>query len=117
MKKIYLVLVVVLAFIIPVMADNGNEKKSVKEESENVVAATYSLQGTVYDPACKETISGATITIEGKKYYSDLSGNFIVPVLDKSKYTVSVDFVSYRNETFEVDLSKTQNLEIRLSQQ
>lgn len=117
MKKFGLFLILSFIIIGSVVADNGDEKGVLKEQAEASVSATYSLQGTVYDPVCNEAISGATIVIDGKKYYSDFSGNFEIPALAKGKHIISVDFVSYQNKAIEVDLDKNQDLEIQLKQQ
>lgn len=117
MKKIALSFVLGCAFIGSMMAENTSENLESNEQTETVAVATFSLQGSVYDPVCNEAISGATIVIDGKKYYSDLSGNFDVPALSKGKHLVSVDFVSYQNKVVEIDLADNQNLEIHLKQQ
>lgn len=118
MKKIGLFIALGFVFVSSAIAGNESEKTIENKEVENTEAtATYSLQGSVYDPVCQDAISGATIIVDGKKYYSDLSGNFEVPTLAKGKHTISVDFVSYQNKTIEVDLDQNQNMEIQLQQQ
>lgn len=117
MKKFGLSMILGLALVGSALANNGNKTTADSEKMENTAAVTYSLQGTIYDPVCQEALSGATITINGKKYYSDLSGNFEIPFLAKGKHSVSIDFVSYQQQTMEIDLDKNQKLEIQLKQQ
>ena len=87
------------------------------EKGNREPAAAYSLQGNVYDPVCRESLSGATITVDGIKYYSDLDGRFFVPELKQGKHTLSVDFISYQSRTMEIDLPASRELNIELKQQ
>ena len=124
MKKITLLLTLAFALSLHLSASNNDGEKTVsskestassKESTENA-AAVYTLSGTVYDPNGNEALSGASITINGKKYYSDLSGNFNIPRLPKGKHTVSVNFISYQSQTVEVDLSKDEDISIAIRQ-
>lgn len=123
MKTIILSLTLALSMSFSLNASNktSNEKKSAMKETAAIESventeAVFTLNGTVYDPNENEALSGACIEIDGKKYYSDLSGNFNIPSLRKGKYTVSVNFISYQSQTVEVDLSKDETIEIAIRQ-
>ncbi len=115
MKKVTLCICLILAIVMNVYAENEKDGNSEKENIENVTAA-YSLKGTVYDPVNKETVTGAIITVDGKKYYSDFSGNFSVSGLSKGKHIVSVDFISYQSQVLEIDLDNNRELAIEIKQ-
>lgn len=120
MKKMVLVFVSMFLMVISTMANpvtNNNTKESAKEAKTEAVEAVYSLNGSIFDPNCDEAVSGASITIDGKKYYSDLSGNFSIPSLSKGEHTVVVDFVSYQSQTLKVDVDNNKELKIELKQQ
>lgn len=116
MKKVILLIFTALILVGNVWAniDKGNE--SAKEQIAGT-KASYSLKGTVYDPICNETVSGASITVDGEKYYSDFSGNFEIPALTKGKHTLSVDFISYQSRVMIIDLNKSEELKIEIKQQ
>ncbi|MCD7924050.1 carboxypeptidase-like regulatory domain-containing protein [Phocaeicola sp.] len=116
MKKITLLIALAFAVICSANADNKkNEKKMSKASTEKAVAI-YSLSGKVYDSNDNEALSGASITVDGRKYYSDLSGNFNIPQLTKGKHTIAVDFISYQSQTMEIDLDKNENVNIAIKQ-
>lgn len=116
MKKITLLLVLAFTLSFSLNASNNNGENSSSKESAGNATAFFTLSGTVYDPNENEVLSGASIMIDGKKYYSDLSGNFNIPRLSKGKHTVSVDFISYQSQTMEVDLSKDEDIRIAIKQ-
>lgn len=123
MKTLSLIIIAAFSMFFTVGANEGKTGKPVKEVAGNIVtgdkeeAAAYALKGTIYDPVCDEAVSGATITIDGKKYYSDLSGNFAIPGLAKGKYKVDVDFISYQSRTMEIVLDENQDIKIEIKQQ
>ena len=112
MKKTVLFIIAILAISWSVNANPKNEKAEVEAAIE-----TVNLTGSIFDSKYDETLPGASITIEGKKYYSDLSGSFSIPNLKKGKYSVTVDFISYQPQTVEIDLIENENLNIELKQQ
>ena len=115
MKKIALLVIIVSGLCLSLNAENGEGNKPETKEVE--AAAAYSLKGNVYDILEAEALSGATIIVDGKKYYSDLAGNFSIPALSKGKHKVTVDFVSYQMQEIEVDLSKDKEIKIEMKQQ
>ena len=116
MKKITLLLLMAFALSFNLSASNNNDEKNSSTETTGNTAALFTLSGTVYDPNENEVLSGASIMVNGKKYYSDLSGNFNIPRLSKGKHTVSVNFISYQSQTIEVDLSKDEDISIAIKQ-
>lgn len=116
MRKITLLLVLAFALSFNLSASNNDDEKSSSKESTENTAALFTLSGTVYDPNENEVLSGASIMVDGKKYYSDLSGNFNIPRLSRGKHTVSVNFISYQSQTMEVDLSKDEDIQIAIKQ-
>jgi hypothetical protein len=120
MKKVACVFASLFAIALSTIADpttNSAEASASEANHETVAEARLSLSGSIYDPNCNEAVSGATITIDGKKYYSDLAGNFQVNELTKGKHTIAVDFVSYQSKTLQVDISESEVLDIELIQQ
>lgn len=122
MKKIYFLLVLALVIFSNLNATNKKDTRSSKAAIENIVPAVenteaiYTLTGTVYDPNSNEALSGAAITVNGRKYYSDLSGNFNIPKLTPGKHTLSVDFISYQSQTMEIDVRKNEKVSIAIKQ-
>ncbi len=102
--------------LLSVNAVNREKENRTENENENEIAV-YSLKGTVYDPQGQEALSGASVTIEGKKYYTDFQGNFNIPQLRKGKYEVTVDFISYCSRQVEIDLNSDQEVHIDIRQQ
>ncbi len=101
-------------------AFTGNREKKSKELAPvERVENTQALQltGSVVDEENKETLAGATISINGKKYYSDLEGKFSIPDVNPGKYEITIELISYKPCTMEIDLSKNRNIHIPLLQQ
>ena len=98
--------------------DNNSEKKSKETASVNRVENVKALQltGSVVDDKNKETLAGATIIVDGKKYYSDLDGQFTISGVNPGKYELTVELISYEPYTTEIDLTKNQNLNVSLLQ-
>ncbi|MEA4916948.1 carboxypeptidase-like regulatory domain-containing protein [Proteiniphilum sp.] len=98
--------------------DNNGEKKSKETTSVNRVENVKALQltGSVVDDKNKETLAGATIIVDGKKYYSDLDGQFSISEITPGKYKVTVELISYEPYTTEIDLKKNQKLNVSLLQ-
>jgi hypothetical protein len=113
MKKIALILWIGLFLVCNASANDEKGKGTAGEQP----IASYSLKGKVYDPVCREAISGATVTVDGIKFYSDLSGNFFVSELNKGKHSILVDFISYQSQAMEIDINTSRELQIELKQQ
>jgi hypothetical protein len=102
--------------LFPVCYAGASDDKGKSATAEQP-AASYSLKGKVYDPVCGEAIPGATVTVDGSKYYSDFAGNFFVSGLEKGKHSLSVDFISYRSQTMEIEMNTSREVDIELRQQ
>lgn len=98
--------------------DKNSENKSKETTSVNNVESVKSLQltGSVVDNKNKETLAGAAIIVDGKKYYSDLEGQFSITGVNPGKYEVKVELISYEPYTMEVDLTQNKNLNVSLLQ-
>jgi hypothetical protein len=116
MKKITLLLTLAFALFFNLSASENNDEKNSSMEPTGNTIALFTLSGTVYDSNGNEILSGASIMVDGKKYYSDLSGNFIIPRLPKGKHTLSVSFISYQSQTIEINLSKDEDIRIAIKQ-
>lgn len=60
----------------------------------------------VIDKETNENIAGASIFIDGKKYYSDLDGVLTIEQGNINK-TVSIEFISYQQKEFKLSENKT----------
>jgi PEGA domain. len=98
--------------------ENSNEKKGKDSKSVTLVEKVNALQltGSVVDEKNKETLAGAAITVDGKKYYSDLDGNFSISDVTPGKHKITVELISYEPASTEIDLTKNQNVNISLLQ-
>lgn len=100
-------------------ADKNNNENKVKE-AEAVTAAgnvnSMQIHGSVIDKNNSETLAGATVFINGKKYYSDLDGNFTLTDIQPGKHTIRVELISYEPSQMEIDLANNRKLNIVLSQ-
>ena len=116
------VLVLATSFLISVSAFADSEIKNNEKVNETEVVSTIDnvnilqLNGVVVDENTNETLAGATITVDGKKYYSNLDGNFLVKDVKPGRYELQVDLISYEPITMVLDLSENQNLNINLHQ-
>ena len=77
---------------------------------------TVQLTGSVVDDKNKETLAGATIYVDGKKYYSNLDGDFSISDMKPGKYQIKVEFISYKPVVVEVDVNKNERININLPQ-
>ena len=100
------------------VSNNKEVKKSNETELVANVASRESLQltGVVVDKKNNETLAGASILVDGRKFYSDLDGKFSVNDVKPGKYEMVVELISYEPISMQVDLSKNQSLNINLNQ-
>ncbi len=82
----------------------------------SVFANTVQLSGFVIDKENNEELAGASISVDGKKYYSDLDGNFSIDNLTPGKCQIKVELISYQPVTLEIDVSKDESININLQQ-
>ncbi|KUK78646.1 MAG: hypothetical protein XD92_0149 [Proteiniphilum acetatigenes] len=107
------------SLLITVSAFAGTESNEAKKENESQPAApvemvqTLQLTGSVVDEKNQEALAGAAIVVDGRKYYSDLDGNFAIKNVKPGRYSVMVELISYESATMEVDLSGS-NRELKI---
>jgi len=89
------------------------------KEGHNETAAevkTVQLTGSVTDNKNNEALAGATLIIDGKKYYSDLDGNFAISNMKSGKYELKVELISYKSTVVEVEVNSNEQIRINLQQ-
>lgn len=118
--KLLFLLVSALSISLSLLADTdkGNVRK---ETGSNRVVVTESvnvsqLDGIIVDAENNETLAGASIVVNGDKYYSDLEGRFTIPNLKPGKQELTVELISYEMASVEVDCSSDQRITIKLLQ-
>ncbi len=119
MKKLISTLFTVIACTAFAMAGNNNAENKTKEVNTNTKMEQVSpvcVSGTIVDTKSDETLAGATIMIDGKKYYSDLDGKFNLPSLTPGKYRLAVEMISYNNQEMVINVQKDLNVKIQLTQ-
>ncbi|WP_294069985.1 carboxypeptidase-like regulatory domain-containing protein [Proteiniphilum sp. UBA1028] len=99
-------------------AGNNHGEETTETKSVALVENVEALQltGSVVDEKNNETLAGAAIVVDGKKYYSDLDGKFTITGVKPGKYALQVELISYEPVSMEVDLAGNQNLHISLLQ-
>lgn len=118
MKSILILTALFISFSTFASTDKNSEKKGEESHVVAVVESVNALQltGTVVDDKNNETLAGASILVDGKKYYSDLDGNFTISDVKPGKYELTVELISYEPVSIEVDLSRNQKVNIGLLQ-
>ena len=110
MKSILILVASVLVSVSAFAADTSVEKKCEKN------VKTVQLTGSIMDDKNQETLAGATVYVDGKKYYSDLDGNFSISDVKAGKCQIKVELISYKPVVVEVDVNKDENINISLLQ-
>ncbi len=98
------ILLVVVLGISATMFANNNEtilKKAV-------------VKGKVLDN--HESLTGVKIMVDNipTTVYTDFEGNFMLNNLTQGKHTFSFSMVAYENKIIEIDLTESQNIEVKL---
>lgn len=94
---------------------SNKETEVVAVSSENS-AASVQLIGSIIDNENNETLAGATLYVNGSKYYSDLDGNFVLPNLTPGKHQIRVELISYKTSEVEIDVQANKKMDIHLVQ-
>ncbi len=84
--------------------------------TNNSNTTTVQLTGFVVDDRNNETLAGATVYVDGKRYYSDLDGNFSISDVKAGKCQIKVELISYQPVTIEIEVNKNANVIIPLPQ-
>lgn len=120
MKPVLFIIVsLLISFSVAADTDSKNNKKVNESESISVIEKANAIQltGSVVDKKNNEMLAGASILVNGKKYYSDLDGQFVINDVTPGKYEMVVELISYEPQTLELDLTRSQNLSVDLNQQ
>jgi len=113
MKKTLFISIISFMFLSMNISASGNPVPEPKPEAQ---VQTTVLRGMVFDKLTNETLAGAAITANGKKVYTDLDGNFTLPNLCGDKCQLKISFISYEEQTIDIDTNSTQSLQIKLQQ-
>ncbi len=99
-------------------SDSNETKKANNSPSVTRIETGNALQikGLVVDQKNKETLAGAKVVVDGKKYYSDLDGNFTIAGVKPGKYDLTVEMISYEPVTLELDLTVNRSVSVSLMQ-
>lgn len=122
MRHIKPIFLLVAAFLISISLHADTEKGDVKKGAEsspvviNEGVKALQLLGTIVDAENNETLAGASIIVNGEKYYSDLEGKFTIPHIKPGKQELIVELISYEPVSIEVDGSKDRTITIKLLQ-
>ena len=117
-------IVLIASALISVSAFATTDKSSKKSNKETEVVAVSSenstasvqLFGSIIDNENNETLAGATLYVNGSKYYSDLDGNFVLPNLTPGKHQIRVELISYKTSEVEIDVQANKKMDIHLVQ-
>jgi len=88
--------------------------KSENSNAETKLATKKMITGKVIDPVTNEAIAGATVSINGKKVFTDFEGNFEVENPKNKSCEMTVSMISYSTKTVVLDVEKKQELVIDL---
>lgn len=73
------------------------------------------VKGRVLDQ--KESLTGVKVLVDNvpTTIYTDFDGNFMLSNLLQGKHTISFSMVAYENKVIEMDLTESQNIEVKLN--
>lgn len=94
----------------------ASDKDTPKTTENNNVVSTYSVSGKVIDQKIGETLVGATVTVNGKKVFTDLEGNFTVNNVSGDNCEIQVNMISYKPEVIKVSVNESKNIQVALKQ-
>lgn len=107
-SKSILIFAVSVLLSVPAFASTNIENK------ENANVETVQMTGSIKDYKNNETLVGATVYVDGKKYYSDLDGNFYITNMKPGEYQIKVELISYQAATVEIEVKKDEAITIKL---
>ena len=96
-------------FLIYFTASAINDKTPKNDENTN-------FQGKVIDKQTGEYLVGVVIEVGGTdiKAYSDLDGNYTINGLKDGKYTLTVNYISYRKDIRVIEVKAKENKNINI---
>ena len=115
MKSIFILAAFVLISISAYA--NAEANPETNANASVLVAAmpkTVQLTGTIMDENNKEMLAGASIYVNGRRYYSDFDGNFSISDLKPGKCQIKVELISYEPAIVEIDVTQYENVKINL---
>src|SRR5438445_652950 len=82
----------------------------------NLFAQKGTVKGFVQDKANGEAIPYSTIKVEGTDFgaATDDQGFFTIPNLAVGNYKLVVSFVGYENDTLDVEIKKSQTVNLKV---
>ncbi len=104
----------ILVLVLSVML-SASTFANVDKNSQNKLEKVQ-LTGSIMDNKNNETLAGAAVYVDGKKYYSDLDGNFFISDIKPGKYQIKVELISYKPVIMEIDVNKDEKININLPQ-
>ncbi|HHU27460.1 MAG TPA: carboxypeptidase-like regulatory domain-containing protein [Bacteroidales bacterium] len=122
MHRVKSIFLIAATFLVSLSLFADTEKGNVRKgaESSRVVVTenvkALQLVGIIVDAENNETLAGASIIVNGEKYYSDLEGKFTIPHIKPGKQELTVELISYEPVSIEVDGSKDKTITIKLLQ-
>ncbi len=107
-----------ISFSLLADTEDGNVRKGTESSGTVVTESVNVLQlgGIVVDAENNETLAGASIIVNGEKYYSDLEGKFTIPHVKPGIQELTVELISYEPVSVEVDCSRDKTITIKLLQ-
>ncbi|MFI3296226.1 MAG: carboxypeptidase-like regulatory domain-containing protein [bacterium] len=116
MKNLLLVAIAMVLSVASYATTTSTTAEAKAETTAQLVNPTESIvvHGTILDALTAENLAGATITINGKKIYSDFDGCFALPFTAGRPATVKISLISYQDMTFTVDPKDSQDIKIAL---
>lgn len=102
MKKLVFIFAAVMVCTLTIHAENNAENSATAIKTTQAVSKRM-LSGKVIDPVTNEALAGATITVGGKKVFTDLDGKFTIEEMKGKEYEVTVSMISYRTEKLVVN--------------
>lgn len=87
---------------------------SVKKEQLPSESNHVTIEGKVLENGTNEPLTGASIEVNGKKYYSDINGSFSLQLPKGDKALVKVSMISYASLSLEVDTDNATNMHVLL---
>ncbi len=102
----------ILVLVLSVML-SASTFANVDKNSQNKLEKVQ-LTGSIMDNKNNETLAGAAVYVDGKKYYSDLDGNFFISDIKPGKYQIKVELISYKPVIMEIDVNKDEKININL---
>lgn len=87
---------------------------SVKKEQLPAETNHVTIVGKVLENETNEPLTGASIEVNGKKYYSDINGAFSLQLKRGEKAMMKVSMISYESLSLEVDTDNASNMHVLL---